>query len=203
MSLTATASERFWPATFAERGVTVPFTTPVLAAAKLRTLSPEKREFLIPGLSGSKGTYVVPAKAVPEMFKLTVHDRALLEEMERTQASSPYAIRMATLKVAGTGLAGAEAMNAAKAVLAAAENQELVTRLFVVVRALEQLSAGKEKWRMPARSAPGRSWRPPASVSTSSCRSFSTGSSSGATWWRRSASPAASPLVRCAASGSS
>ena len=80
---TASASDRFWPATFAERGATVPFTTPVLAAARLRSTQPERVEYLIPGLSGSKGTYVIPAKSVPEMFRLTVHDRALLEEMER------------------------------------------------------------------------------------------------------------------------
>ncbi len=143
---TASASDRFWPATFAERGATVPFTTPVLAAARLRSTQPERVEYLIPGLSGSKGTYVIPAKSVPEMFRLTVHDRALLEEMERKTATSPHDIRIATLKVASTGLAGAEAAQAAKAVLSAAENQELVTRLFVVVRALEQLSNSKEKF---------------------------------------------------------
>lgn len=89
MSTAATSSERFWPVTFADRGATVPFTTPVLAAARLRSLGPEKVEYLIPGLSGSKGTYVIPAKAIPEMFKLTVHDRALLEEMEVKVATSP------------------------------------------------------------------------------------------------------------------
>ena len=43
---TATASERFWPATFAERGATVPFTTPLailgalsLAAGVVGTLA--------------------------------------------------------------------------------------------------------------------------------------------------------------------
>ena len=146
MSLTATSSERFWPATFADRGATVPFTTPVLAAARLRSLGPEKVEYLIPGLSGSKGTYVIPAKAIPEMFKLTVHDRALLEEMQVKVATSPYDIRIATLKVASTGLAGAEVAAAAKAILNASENQELVTRLFVVIRALEQLSQSQEKF---------------------------------------------------------
>lgn len=146
MTLSANSSERFWPATFADRGATVPFTTPVLAAARLRSLGPEKVEYLIPGLSGSKGTYVIPAKAIPEMFKLTVHDRALLEEMEAKVATSPYDIRIATLKVASTGLAGAEVAAAAKAILNASENQELVTRLFVVIRALEQLSHSHEKF---------------------------------------------------------
>jgi hypothetical protein len=123
----------------------VPFTTPALVAARLRSTQPEKVEYLIPGLSGGKGTYVIPAKAVAEMFKLTVHDRALLEELERKAATSPHDIRIATLKVASTGLAGGEAAAAAKTVLSAAENQELVTRLFVVVRALEQLSPNPNK----------------------------------------------------------
>ncbi|MBM3549255.1 MAG: hypothetical protein FJX54_20145, partial [Alphaproteobacteria bacterium] len=142
---TATSNERFWPATFAERGATVPFTTPALAAARLRSMDPEKVEFLVPGLSGGKGTYVIPAKAVMEMFKLTVHDRALLEELDRKSATSPHDIRIATLTVASTGLAGGEAAMAAKTILSAAENQELVTRLFVVVRALEQLSPNPTK----------------------------------------------------------
>lgn len=146
MSLTSTANERFWPATFGDRGATVPFTTPVLAAARLRCKEENKVEYLIPGLSGSKGTYVVPAKAVPEMFKLTVHDRALLEEMEEHPATNPYDIRLAAMKVARTGLAGVEAATAARTILAAAENQELVARLFLVVKALEQLSTKKEKF---------------------------------------------------------
>lgn len=143
---TASSSERFWPATFAERGATVPFTTPVLAAARMRSTDPQKVEYLIPGLSGSKGTYVIPAKSMPEMFKMTVHDRALLEEMEAKSATSPHDIRIATLRIASTGLAGSDAAAAAKTILSAAENQELVTRLFVVVRALEQLSTTKEKF---------------------------------------------------------
>jgi len=141
----STANERFWPATFADRGATVPFTTPVLAAARLRSRLEEKPEYLVPGLSGSKGTYVLPAKAVPEMFRLTVHDRALLEELELSEATAPYHIRIASLRVAGTGLAGTEAAIAARATLSAAENQELVTRLFIVLRALEQLTKQQTK----------------------------------------------------------
>jgi hypothetical protein len=143
---TATANERFWPATFADRGATIPFTTPTLAAARMRAREGEKVEYLVPGLSGSKGTYVIPSKAIPEMFKLTVHDRALLEELDNNEATTPYAINIASLRVARTGLAGAEAAVAAKAILSAAENQELVTRLFVIIRALEQLSSGTGKF---------------------------------------------------------
>jgi hypothetical protein len=143
MGLTATAHDRFWPTSFAERGATVPFTTPVLAAARMRARDGRNVEFLVPGLSGSKGTYVLPSRSVPEMFRLTVHDRALLEALAASGAVTPASIRAASLRVAGTGLAGAEAATAAKAMLAAAQNQALVTQLLMIVRALGQLAPGQ------------------------------------------------------------
>ena len=68
MSLSAAAHDRFWPASFAERGATVPFTTPLLAAARLRTRDGKDVEFLVPGLSGTKGIYVLSGRSRPEMF---------------------------------------------------------------------------------------------------------------------------------------
>jgi single-strand DNA-binding protein len=51
----------------------------------LRSLEPERVEYLVSGLSGSKGTHVTRRAA--GMFKLTVHDHVLTEEPERTICS--------------------------------------------------------------------------------------------------------------------
>ena len=144
MTRPAPPGARSWPASFADRGARVPFTTPALAAARLRCREPETVEFVVPSLAGAKGTYVVPAKAMAEAFILTPHDKALLTELAESGVASPYGIRMAALKVAGSGIAGARAAAQAKAALAAAENLEMVGRLFVIVRALKQLSKNGE-----------------------------------------------------------
>jgi len=65
------------------------------AAGRIRGPEIKKAEILVPGLSGGKGTYVIPWKSVPEMFKLTVHDRALHEAIGEAPTFSPRQIRLA------------------------------------------------------------------------------------------------------------
>ena len=142
--MTSAADENSRLAAFAARGASVPFTTPALASARLRCGETDSVDFIIPSLSGAKGTYVVPAKAMAETFILTPHDRALLTELAESGATSPYTIRLAALKVASSGIAGARAAAAAKAFLVATDNLEMVSRLFVVVRTLKAMSISDE-----------------------------------------------------------
>jgi hypothetical protein len=74
---------------------------------------------------------------------MTVHDRALYEEIGATDATTPYEIKMAALKVARTGLAGPVVAKAAREVLDEIDNHELLSRFFLIVRTLEQLSDDK------------------------------------------------------------
>src|SRR3546814_13361123 len=69
-------STRYWPATFEERGVVVPFTTPTLAFARVRADRNAGLEILIPGLSGSAGVYVIAWPSVSETFRMAVHDQS-------------------------------------------------------------------------------------------------------------------------------
>jgi hypothetical protein len=140
MTTSFATSEKFWPLTFGERGVLVPFTTPMLAAGRVRGPDLKKAEILVPGLSGGKGTYVIPWKAVPEMFKLTVHDRALHEAIGEAPTFSPRQIRLAALRVARTGLAGRDACAAARAHMQRDENLELVARFFLTLRVVERMA---------------------------------------------------------------
>jgi hypothetical protein len=140
MTTSFATSEKFWPLTFGERGVLVPFTTPMLAASRIRGPEIKKAEILVPGLSGGKGTYIIPWKSVPEMFKLTVHDRALHESICEAPDFSPRQIRMAALGTARLGLAGRDACAAARAHLQRDDSLQVTARFFLTLRVVERMA---------------------------------------------------------------
>jgi len=140
MTTSFATSEKFWPLTFGERGVLVPFTTPMLAASRIRGPEIKKAEILVPGLSGGKGTYIIPWKSVPEMFKLTVHDRALHESICEAPDFSPRQIRMASLGTARLGLAGRDACAAARAHLQRDDSLQVTARFFLTLRVVERMA---------------------------------------------------------------
>ncbi len=140
MTTSFATAEKFWPLTFSERGVLVPFTTPLLAAGRIRGKDLKTAEILMPGLAGGRGTYVIPWKSVPEMFKLTVHDRALHEAICEAPDFSPREIRMAALRVAQLGLAGRAASGSARALLQREDSLELVARFFLTLRIVERMA---------------------------------------------------------------
>lgn len=94
----------------------------------------------MPGLAGGRGTYVIPWKSVPEMFKLTVHDRALHEAICEAPDFSPREIRLAALRVAQLGLAGRAASGSARALLQREDSLELVARFFLTLRIVERMA---------------------------------------------------------------
>jgi hypothetical protein len=103
------------PASFEERGAVVPFTTPELSLSRVR---PDPREHLLlmmPTFGTEQGSaYVAPWRTVPEVARMSVHDRALHQEISLTQATTPDQIRLAALKIARTGLAGPAVADAAR-----------------------------------------------------------------------------------------
>lgn len=136
-------SDTFWPSTFEERGAVVPFTTPVLAFSRVRRQEERGLELLVPGLAGGRDTYIIPWKSLPSVFVMTVHDRALREEIEDLPESTPTEIRDASLKVEGTGLAGPANSQAARQAIGDDDNERLLTNFFLVCEAVRQLSGGK------------------------------------------------------------
>ena len=100
--------------TLEDRGLAVPFTTPMLASCRIRRDYRERLEILVPSLADGRGLYVIPWAMLPEVTALTLHDRILHEEISTPAPLSPRRIREASLKVAETGLAGAPARDAAK-----------------------------------------------------------------------------------------
>lgn len=140
MTTSFATSEKFWPLTFGERGVLVPFTTPMLAASRIRGPELKRAEILVPGLSGGKGTYIIPWKSVLEMFKLTVHDRALHEAICEAPDFSPRQIRTAALLVAKQGLAGRDACAAARTQIQREDSLQVTARFFLTLRVVERMA---------------------------------------------------------------
>lgn len=107
-------SSQHQPSTFEERGTTVPFTTPTLSCARVRSDDRHNLVLLTPGFAGTQSVYVLPWRAIPDLVTMTIHDRALHEAIERTLAMSPDTMRRQALIVAATGLAGPEVQASAR-----------------------------------------------------------------------------------------
>lgn len=102
-------------ATFGERGVSVPFTTPALAGARVRRDARHGLALLVPNPSGGRGIYVLPWSGVRDMCHPTLHDGMLHDAIaaSRDEAVSPAVVRAAARRVAGEGAAGRAAHAAA------------------------------------------------------------------------------------------
>ncbi len=136
-------SKSFWaPPTFAERGASVPFTTPIIVGARVRGRNNDL-ELVVPNPSGAKGNYILQWKSLPEVFTLSVHDRVLHRAIGEAGASNPTAVRRATLKTAATGLAGPAAAKQAKTVLKEEEDFKLLIQFALLSDTVAQLSGGQ------------------------------------------------------------
>ena len=115
--------QSYQPATFRERGLAVPFTTALLAGARVRAACGPRAarvlELVVPNPSGGRGVYVMQWERVAEVCKPTLHDQRLgtaLETHHRLHGElTPSEIRRVTRNVVREGLAGRAAATAARA----------------------------------------------------------------------------------------
>lgn len=138
-------SSRFWPATFQERGVSIPFTTPSIAFSRVRSDGREGLEVLVPGLSGGQGVYVIPWRGLRDMFKMSVHDRALHEEIDGLKDADPARIREIVLNVAMTGLAGPAAAAAARGALGQDDDDRLLASFHLIAAVIRGITGTELK----------------------------------------------------------
>lgn len=124
------------PATFRERGVAMPFTTPLLAGARARVPARTGIELLLPNPSGGRGVYVVHWTSAQEQYRPTVHDTVLLQRIGGCRVLDPRKIRAAGWDVAREGWAGQEACAAA----GAAEQTDRSQRLLAEFQLLNALA---------------------------------------------------------------
>lgn len=142
----SSSAARHWPRTFTERGVSVPFTTPVLAQARMRKRSKdEEAELLVSGLSGAKGIYVIGWRSVREIFtRMTTHDQRLYAALATRNRIVPEGVRKISLKISNSGLAGPQAAATAKASLEEMENEKLLANYHLVSTVLKSHSKDKK-----------------------------------------------------------
>jgi hypothetical protein len=100
-------SDSFEPASFRERGATVPFTTPLLLNARVRTASSGRGfELVVANPSGGRGALILPWASMPEICAPTLFDRHLWESLTNSGDISPIGIRREAQRLAAQGLAG-------------------------------------------------------------------------------------------------
>ncbi|MBB6253612.1 hypothetical protein [Nitrospirillum iridis] len=133
------------PGTFGERGISVPFTTPMLSQARMRPTRQGELEFLLPSFNGGKGVYIMPWRSLPTMMTVTLHDRLLHEALLDLKDYTPDTVRQAALTIQATGVAGGDASLAAEKTLALDVGYRALTHFTLVTELmrLARLDAGE------------------------------------------------------------
>ncbi len=99
----------FKPATFAERGIAIPLTTPLLQGARARSNGRQQLELVVPNLAGARGVYVLPWMGWGELCQPTLHDSQLHVRLLQGGELSPGSVRAAARAIAIEGAAGRQA----------------------------------------------------------------------------------------------
>lgn len=127
-------------ATFGERGVSVPFTTPALAGARVRRDARHGLALLVPNPSGGRGIYVLPWSGVRDMCQPTLHDGMLHDAIaaSKSEPVAPSVVRAAARRVAADGAAGRPAHAAAvKAIQSESESRQATNRYLLYALAAQ------------------------------------------------------------------
>lgn len=109
------------PATWQERGIVLPCTSPALAFARLRQSAAGHLEIVLRRPDGVKGYYAIRLKAINEFASPTLFDRVWLTRLSQGAVVDQSTIARARNEALRTGLAG-------RAALAAAERAEAADR---------------------------------------------------------------------------
>ncbi len=132
--------------TWAERGIAVPFTTPALAQARMRRdESSNRREFILPSLSGGKGCYVMPWKSILGSMTTTLHDRVLFDLLQQHDVDCPLKMRRVTLEVAAKGLSGPRAARKAQETLDNEKQYQVLTTFLLVLQLLKLVNVSSQE----------------------------------------------------------
>jgi hypothetical protein len=127
----------FAPSTFAQRGVAVDFTTPLLVQARIRQSGGNAVELVLPNFGGGRGSYILAWRSLVQFAAITLHDHALYDAVLSVERIDPATVRTATLKVAVEGLAGRDAMRQALTLLSQEKEEALLTNFLLVVELLK------------------------------------------------------------------
>jgi len=135
-------------ATFEERGVSTPFTTPVLAGARVRRDPRHGLVLVVPNPAGGHSVYILPWSGVRDMCHPTLHDKMLHELilLPRPNAITPATVRAAARRVAIEGAAGRSAHAATvKAVQADTESCQATNQYLLRILATQTVAQAELK----------------------------------------------------------
>jgi hypothetical protein len=132
--------QAYHPTTFMERGVAVPFTTPLLAGARARPAEKRGLELVIPNPSGGRGFYIMAWKSIGSLCSPTLHDRQLNDRIEKLVSVTPSTIRRVSREVASEGLAGDEAMESARNAADHDKGDRLVANYLLLMALVSQVA---------------------------------------------------------------
>lgn len=112
-------------ASYASLGASVPFTSHRLLGARIRQ-HPDGRglELVLVNPAQTKGSYIMPWRALPDIGAPTLFDLRLWEILSKIREIHPTAIRREALKVASEGMAGRIVADAARKALESEEVNE-------------------------------------------------------------------------------
>ena len=87
----------YHPTTFLERGVSIPFTTPMLGGARARPGgrpgNGQALELIVPNPSGGRGVYIMPWQSITTLCRPTLHDKVFNTRIGGLAAVTPAVIR--------------------------------------------------------------------------------------------------------------
>ncbi len=146
----------FVPATFLQRGVTIPFTAPELAGATARPGERVALEMVVPNPGGGPGVYILPWDAIWSICRPTAHDCQLVASVGALRAITPAAIRSAARAVAAEGLAGREAAAAAVAATADELRARILLNFTLLLELLRQIEPRTPGWIAPEKDRPAQ-----------------------------------------------
>jgi hypothetical protein len=128
----------YHPMTFQERGVAVPFTTPLLGGTRARPADKQCVELVIPNPSGGRGVYIMSWVGIMSWCQPTLHDSVFHERIALLKTVTPATIRRVALEIAAEGLAGEEAMEAARLATSMEKGDRLVTNYQLLMTLVQQ-----------------------------------------------------------------
>lgn len=152
--LNAVRLQPYHPTTFLERGVAVPFTTPMLTGTRARPMERGGTELIVPNPSGGDGVYVLPWNAVRDLCRPTMHDTQLNEKVAELPVITPSGIRAAARAIAEEGLAGRPARAAASEAAAHDHQDRLLTNFLLLLELVKQGEPAGHNQTPPDREQP-------------------------------------------------
>ena len=131
--------QAYQPTTFKERGVSVPFTMPLLAGARARHGERRAIELVVPNPSGGPGVYILSWSSIRALCRPTVHDSRLNQRLGTLPVLSPSTVRQAAQTVGSQGLAGRPAMQAALTAAASDRKDRQLTQFLLLLAITKQV----------------------------------------------------------------